>query len=74
MAGPPLDGERPTGLDLYGYVFAWLAGLVIAYKPIFVDGDQLSREARKGPVTSDLSRSATHVLASNPLATPTRDP
>jgi hypothetical protein len=40
----------PTGLlyhhiGLYGYVFAWLAALVIAYKPTFVDGDEVSREA-----------------------------
>jgi hypothetical protein len=57
----------PTGflyhhIGLYGYVFAWLAALVIAYKPTFVDVDPVNGEATKGPVTSDVTSSANHVL------------
>lgn len=48
----------PTGIlyhhiGLYGYLFAWLAALVIAYKPTFVDGVQVRGEARKSGATSD---------------------
>ena len=53
MNGP--TGRLYHHIGLYGYVFAWLAALVIAYKPIFVDGDQVSSEARKGPVSRGLS-------------------
>ncbi len=46
-----LTMNGPTGhlyhhIGLYGYVFAWLAALVIACRPTFVGDDQVSGEAR----------------------------
>ncbi len=52
----------PTGflyhhIGLYGYVFAWLAALVLAFRPTFVGGDQFSSEARKGSTNQPLRKS-----------------
>lgn len=61
MNGP--TGRLYHHIGLYGYVFAWLAALLVAYKPTFVGRDQASSDARKGPVTSSASRSANRVPA-----------
>ena len=50
MNGP--TGHLYHHIGLYGYMLAWLAALVIAYRPTFVGRDQFSSEMQGGPVTS----------------------